>query len=235
MNSNVASGVHDPVHQKAVYVFEAPVRVWHWLHTFSFLILAVTGYLISQPLPSLAGEASDHFLMGNIRLIHFIAAYVFAIGFAVRIYWALVGNRHAREIFYLPLWRPSWWVGLIHEIKFYLFLTRKQDKTLGHNPLAQAAMFFLNTLMTLFMIGTGFALYGEGLGGGSWADRLFGWIIPLLGDGQAARNWHDMGMWIMIMFVIIHIYMAVRADIIGRESSVSTMIGGWRLFKDDLP
>jgi Ni/Fe-hydrogenase 1 B-type cytochrome subunit len=235
MNSNVASGVHDPVHQKAVYVFEAPVRVWHWLHTFSFLILAVTGYLISQPLPSLAGEASDHFLMGNIRLIHFIAAYVFAIGFAVRIYWALVGNRHAREIFYLPLWRPSWWVGLIHEIKFYLFLTRKQDKTLGHNPLAQVAMFFLNTLMTLFMIGTGFALYGEGLGGGSWADRLFGWIIPLLGDGQAARNWHDMGMWIMIMFVIIHIYMAVRADIIGRESSVSTMIGGWRLFKDDLP
>jgi Ni/Fe-hydrogenase 1 B-type cytochrome subunit len=235
MNSNVASGPHDPANQKAVYVFEAPVRLWHWLHTFSFLTLAVTGYLIANPLPALSGEASDHFLMGNIRLIHFIAAYVFAIGFAVRIYWALVGNRFAREIFYLPFWRPEWWNGLFHELKFYLFLTRKQDKTLGHNPLAQAAMFFLNTLMALFMIGTGFALYGQGLGEGSWADRGFGWIIPLLGGGQATRMWHDMGMWIMIMFVIIHIYMAVRADIIGRESSVSTMIGGWRMFKDDLP
>ena len=39
----------------------------------------------------------------------------------------------------------------------------------------------------------------------------------------------------MVMFVIIHIYMAVRADIIGRESSVSTIIGGWRMFKDDQP
>ena len=235
MNSNVASGPHDPANQKAVYVFEAPVRLWHWLHTLSFLTLAVTGYLISSPLPAPNGIPSDHFVMGNIRLIHFIAAYVFAIGFAVRIYWALVGNRYAREIFYLPFWRANWWQGLFHELKFYLFLTRKQDKMLGHNPLAQAAMFFLNTLMTLFMIVTGFALYGQGLGEGSWADRGFGWIIPLLGGGQATRNWHDMGMWIMLVFVIIHIYMAVRADIIGRESSVSAMIGGWRMFKDDLP
>lgn len=235
MNSNVASGTRDPAHQQAVYVFEAPVRLWHWVHTFSFLTLAATGYLIAHPLPSLSGIPSDHFLMGNIRMVHFIAAYVFAIGFAVRIYWALVGNRYAREIFYLPFWRARWWADLFYEIRFYLFLTRKQRKTLGHNPLAQVAMFFLNTLMTLFMIGTGFALYGQELGIGSWADQGFGWIIPLLGGEQTTRMWHLMGMYIMLVFVIIHIYMAIRADIVSRESSVSTMIGGWRMFKDDLP
>jgi Ni/Fe-hydrogenase 1 B-type cytochrome subunit len=235
MNSNVASGPHDPANQRAVYVFEAPVRLWHWVHTFSFFTLAVTGYLIGSPLPTLSGAASDHFLMGDIRMIHFIAAYVFAIGFAVRIYWALVGNRYAREIFYLPFWRADWWKDLFYELGFYLFLTREQHKTLGHNPLAQTAMFFLNTLMTFFMIGTGFALYSEGLGEGSWADLGFGWIIPLLGGSEATHNWHNMGMWIMLTFVIIHIYMAVRADIISRESSVSTMIGGWRMFKDDQP
>jgi len=58
MSSNVASGPHDPAHQKAVYVFEAPVRLWHWLHTFSFLALAVTGYLhdrthIAMPLEAM--------------------------------------------------------------------------------------------------------------------------------------------------------------------------------------
>jgi len=235
MNGNVASGPHDPGNLKAVYVFEAPVRLWHWVHTFSFFTLAVTGYLIGNPPPSLAGQASDHFLMGDIRMIHFIAAYFFAVGFIVRIYWALVGNRYAREIFYLPLWRLSWWKGLFYELSFYLFFTRKQHRELGHNPLAQTAMFFLNTLMTFFMIGTGFALYSEGLGEGSWADKLFGWIIPLLGGSEATHNWHHMGMWIMATFVIIHIYMAVRADIIGRASSVSTMIGGWRFFKDDQP
>jgi Ni/Fe-hydrogenase 1 B-type cytochrome subunit len=40
-------------------------------------------------------------------------------------------------------------------------------------------------------------------------------------------------MWIMLMFAIIHMYMAARADIMGRKSSVSAMIGGWRLFRDE--
>ena len=220
-----------PTIPQAVYVFEAPVRLWHWVHTFSFLTLAATGYLIAHPLPSIGGEASDHFLMGNLRLIHFIAAWFFAVGFAVRIYWALVGNRYAREIFYLPVWRGAWWKGLFHEMAYYLFLTREQPPFLGHNPLAQTAMFFLNTLMTLFMIATGFALYSEGLGPGSWADRAFGWVLPLIGGGEATQNWHELGMWIMLAFAIIHIYMAVRADIFGRQSSVSAMIGGWRSFR----
>lgn len=235
MNSNVASGPHDPAYQKAVYVFQVPVRVWHWLHALSIVVLAVTGYLIADPLPSIGGQASDHFLMGDIRLVHFIAAYVFTIGFVVRIYWAFVGNSYSREIFYLPVWRPEWRKGFMDEILFYLFLRRDQKKTMGHNPLAQTAMFFLNTLMTLFMIVTGFAIYGQALGDGSWADRMFGWVIPLLGGGQATRIWHDMGMWIFIVFIIAHIYMVVRADIIGRLSSASAMIGGWRLSKDDQP
>lgn len=235
MSSNVASGPHDPANLKPVYVFEAPVRVWHWVHTFSFLVLAATGYLIANPLSSVGGEASDHFFMGNIRLIHFISAYVFAIGFVVRIYWALVGNRYAREMFYLPLWRAEWWENLWYEIRFYTFFERRQHKTPGHNALAQTGMFFLNTLMTIFMIVTGFALYGEGLGAGSWADTWFGWVIPMLGGGEATHNWHGMAMWIMFAFMFIHIYMAIRADMVGRQSSVSAIISGWRLFKDDQP
>jgi len=235
MTGNVANGLHDPANQRAIYVFEAPVRLWHWLHAFSFFTLAVTGYLIANPLPSVGGEASSHFIMGDIREIHFIAAYVFAIGFAVRIYWALVGNRYSREIFYVPFWRASWWADMFYDLRFYLFLTREQRKTAGHTALAQIAMLVLNTLVTFFMIFTGFALYGEGLGADSWAQQTFGWIIPLLGGEEATHNWHNMGMWVMLTFVIIHIYMAVRADIIGRQSSVSTIISGWRTYKDDLP
>jgi Ni/Fe-hydrogenase 1 B-type cytochrome subunit len=153
----------------------------------------------------------------------------------VRIYWAFVGNSYSREIFYLPFWRIAWWRELVHELKSYLFLTSEIHKIPGHNPLAQTAMFLLNTLLGLFMIFTGFALYSEGLGQGSWADRLFGWVIPLLGGSESVHNLHDLGMWLMITFVIIHVYMAMRADVITRQSSVSTMIGGWRLFKDDRP
>lgn len=235
MSTASARGGHNPADQQAIYVFEAPVRIWHWVHTLSFVVLALTGYFIGQPMASESGEASDHFLMGDIRLIHFVAAYVFTIGFLVRIYWALVGNPYAREVFFPHIWSFKWWGEMFYEIRFYLFMTREIRKTPGHNPLAQTAMFLFNTLGTLFMIFTGFALYSEGIGMDSWADKLFGWVIPLFRSSETVHDWHNVVMWVMLVFVIIHVYMAIRADIIGRQSTLSTIIGGWRMFKDDLP
>lgn len=230
----MATTAHDIEHKtpKAVYVFEAPVRIWHWVHALSIVVLAVTGYLIANPLPSVGGEASESFLMGNLRLIHFIAGYVFTIGFVVRIYWGFVGNRWSRELLYLPVWRGQWWRDLFEEIKYYLFLRREPTNHVAHNALAQAAMWFFNVVLGIFMILTGFALYGEGLGLGSWADRLFGWVIPLLGGSQSVRMLHIVGMWLFITFAIIHIYMALRADIMGKASSVSAIISGWRIYRD---
>ncbi len=213
---------------RPVYAFQAPVRLYHWVNAACILTLAATGYLIAHPLPTVMGEASDHFIMGRIRLIHFVAGYLLAVSLAGRIYWGLVGNAVSRQIFYLPVWRPAWWRGLFEEIAFYLFLRREAPTDPGHAPLAQLAMLLFNTLGSLFMIATGFALYGEGLGHGSWADRAFGWVIPLFGDAERVHNWHLLGMWILLCFVILHIYMAVRADIVGRTTSLSAITGGWR-------
>src|SRR3990167_2248623 len=102
---------------KTVYVYEAPVRLWHWINALSIVVLAITGYLIASPPPSVAGEASDNFLMGYIRFIHFAAAYVFAIGMLGRAYWELVGNHHAKQLFLLPLADRAWWWGLWHELR----------------------------------------------------------------------------------------------------------------------
>ena len=43
----------------SLYVFEVPVRIWHWVHALCITVLAITGYLIASPLPSMSGEASD--------------------------------------------------------------------------------------------------------------------------------------------------------------------------------
>jgi len=225
---------HDPDNLRPIYVFEAPVRLWHWVAAVCIGVLAVTGYLIANPLPTVGGEASAHFLMGRIRLIHFIAAYVFAIGYAGRIYWALVGNYPSRQIFIVPIWEGRWWRELFYEIRFYLFLERQMHKSPAHDPLAQLAMFLFATIGYLFMICTGFALYAEGLGRGSWADKAFGWVVPLIGDSERVHNLHNLGMWLIVCFVIVHIYMAVRADIVSRQSSTSTIISGYRMQKDDL-
>ena len=34
---------------------------------------------------------------------------------------------------------------------------------------------------------------------------------------------------------MIHVYVAIREDIMSRQSLISTMISGWRMFKDDKP
>ena len=218
-----------------IYVFEVPVRIWHWIHALAISTLVVTGYLVANPMTSNAGEASDHFVMGTIRMIHFIAAYVFAIGLFVRFYWAIVGNYYARELMVVPIWRASWWKRFFHEVKFYLFLTRKMTKNPGHNPLAQFFMWLINVVLALFMVCTGFALYSQGLGAGSWADRWFGWVFVIEPSSQAVRMWHLTGMWLMLFFVIVHVYMVLRAEFMSRQNGVSVMLDGWRRFKDDGP
>ena len=233
--STEAMGGRSPANLKPEYIYEAPVRIWHWVHAISIVVLCVTGYLIGNPLPSVPGEASESFLMGNIRMIHFIAGYVFTIGLLVRIYWGFVGNKYSRELLYLPVWKGSWWKELFHEIKYYSFLTRKTYKTKAHNPLAQSAMWFFNFILGLFMVITGFALYAQGLGEGSWADVMFGWVFVLFPNSMGVKTWHNFGMWLIIVFAIIHTYMAIRADLMGRQSSVSTIMSGWRFYKDDYP
>jgi len=232
MHGSAMSSAEQGSRREPLYVFELPVRIWHWVHAISIAVLVVTGYLIANPLSSVEGEASESFLMGNLRMVHFIAAYVFAIGFVVRIYWAIVGNKYSRELFYLPVWRGRWWREFIDELKFYLFLSRRPPQTEAHNALAQTAMWLFNTILGLFMIGTGFALYSENLGLGSWADDWFGWIVPLLGGSQNLRMWHTFGMWLFIVFVIIHVYMAVRAELMGSQSSLRTIVNGWRTYRD---
>ncbi|WP_210528146.1 Ni/Fe-hydrogenase, b-type cytochrome subunit [Rubellimicrobium arenae] len=220
----------------AVYVYEVPVRLWHWINAFAIVVLCITGYLIASPLPTMQiGEAAHQFVMGYVRFTHFAAAMILIVGFAARAYWALVGNHHARQIFTLPLFNFQWWKEVWHEIRWYAFLERQPRKYAGHNPLAQLAMFTFITLGVLFMIVTGLALYGEGEGALSWIGRGFGWVIPLAGGSQMVHSLHHLGMWSIVIFTLVHIYVAVREDIMSRQSIISTMISGQRTFKDDRP
>ncbi|MDT7833630.1 Ni/Fe-hydrogenase, b-type cytochrome subunit [Aquabacterium sp. OR-4] len=216
---------------RSVYVYEAPVRLWHWINALCITVLAITGYFIGQPLPTQPGEASANYLMGYIRFAHFAAAYLFVVGLLGRIYWALVGNHHARELFTLPIFTPAYWREVRTMLKWYAFLIPQPSQYVGHNPLARMAMFFGFFLFSVFMVFTGFALYGEGAQAGSWQERLFGWVIPLMGQSQDVHTWHRMGMWGMLIFITVHVYAAVREDIMGRQSIVSTMVSGHRTFK----
>lgn len=220
--------------QASVYVYEAPVRIWHWVNALAIIVLCVTGYLIGSPPPSMQiAEAAEQFVFGYIRFAHFAAGFVLTLGFLGRIYWAFFGNHHSRQLFYVPFWQASYWKEVLFEVRWYLFLAREPKKYVGHNPLAQLAMFFFITLGVSFMIVTGLALYAEGAQEGSLTATLFGWVHGLSWNSQRLHTLHHLGMWWILIFMIIHIYVAIREDIMSRQSIVSTMISGHRTFKDD--
>ena len=216
-----------------IYVYEAPVRIWHWLNALCIVLLCVTGYLIGKPLPSVPGEASFNYVFGYVRMIHFGAGQVLAVALLYRLFWAFFGNHHAHQLFLPPVWSLHWWKEVWHEVRWYAFLEKTPKKYVGHNPLAQLAMFFTFLLPLLLSIFTGFALYAEGAGIESAWYTAFGWVFALLGDSFTVHTIHRISMWVIVCFTVIHIYVAIREDIMSRQSLVSTMISGWRYFKDD--
>jgi Ni/Fe-hydrogenase 1 B-type cytochrome subunit len=218
---------------RSVFVYEWPVRVWHWLNALCIVVLFVTGYYIGTPfLPNVQGEAVDQFVMGYMRFGHFAAGYVLAVLLLGRLYWAVVGNRYARDVFFPPLFRGEPWADLWLRVRYYLFLKKDVPVSAGANGLEVISMFFLFTLPMIFLILTGFALYAEGAQPQSWQAAAFGWVRRLFGDSQALHTWHHVAMWVLVVFVMVHIYLVIRQDIMSKQSYISTMIGGHRMFKD---
>ncbi|OHV80079.1 Ni/Fe-hydrogenase, b-type cytochrome subunit [Ensifer sp. LCM 4579] len=232
IDESIATDGEKAVQGQNVYVYEAPVRIWHWVNAFSILTLALTGYLIGSPPPSVPGEASANFLMGYFRFMHFAAGQVLAVFLILRLYWAFVGNVHARQIFYVPFWSVRFWKEWLHEVRWYTFLARQPRKYVGHNPLAQLTMLPMFILPLFFLVITGFALYSEGAGRDSWEYQLFGWVFSIWPNSQDIHTFHHLGMWVILVFIMVHIYVAVREDIVSRQSIISSMISGERLFKD---
>jgi Ni/Fe-hydrogenase 1 B-type cytochrome subunit len=126
-----------------IYVWEAPVRVWHWLMAVAMFVMIITGFLIGMPMHSNHAPTWITYDFGYIRLVHFAAGLFFTALFIYRLYWVIVGNRYARMIFLPPLWSFKWWKGVFTQIAYYLFMRKSAPEYAGHNPLAQLAVWVL--------------------------------------------------------------------------------------------
>ena len=84
-------------HLTEVYVWQLPVRIFHWVNALCIVILCITGYIIGNtPAIMHATPPVDNYWFGWVRLTHFIAGFIFIFNFLVRIYWFFAGNRFSR-------------------------------------------------------------------------------------------------------------------------------------------
>jgi Ni/Fe-hydrogenase 1 B-type cytochrome subunit len=211
---------------KRVYVWELPVRFYHWLNALCVLVLIVTGLLIAHP-PAItsAREASFSYWFGINRFIHFATAYVFLFNFAFRIYWGFVGNQFSDWRNFLPLRRAQFrQVGAVLRVDI-LQATNKPIGAIGHNALASFT-YFAMFLVFLFQVVSGFAMYASM--SKAWFPQLFRWAVPLFGGDFGLRQWHYMAMWFFIVFTIVHVYLVFYHDYVEGHGVMSSMVGGWK-------
>ncbi|HXY95922.1 MAG TPA: Ni/Fe-hydrogenase, b-type cytochrome subunit [Steroidobacteraceae bacterium] len=216
------------VRLERVYIWELPVRLAHWLLFFSILTLAATGYYIGHPFISVPGEARAHFVMGTIRSVHLYASVVFTLSALVRVYWAFAGNAYARWSELIPVSRQRW-RSFRQALLFYTFLSRESVDYLGHNALA--GLTYAGIFAVYFvMIATGFALYTV-YASPSSPMQLFGFLIPLFDGLQVARLIHHIGMWVILVFIVAHVYFPVLYSIVERNGVFDSIFSGYK-FKE---
>jgi Ni/Fe-hydrogenase b-type cytochrome subunit len=209
-----------------VYLWHWPIRAMHWVAAVSILVLAVTGLFIGRPYFALGESPNTPFLMGWMRFLHFAAAGALVATAIVRAYWLFAGNKYERFAALFPV-RLRDWINLVKQVKFYLLIhPERAPKYLGHNPLQQFSYTGLY-LVALLEVVTGFAMYGQATPGGVFF-RLFGWLGPALGGMQNLRFLHHVLTWVFLAFIPIHVYLAIRADVLEHGGSISSIITGGR-------
>ena len=151
MNTPSASLADSPVDESAgtapvrkVLIWDAPVRVFHWLMVLSF----AGAYLTAE---------SERW-----RLVHVTLGYTMAGLVAFRVLWGLIGTRHARFASFVR--GPS-------AIARYLrgLVSGRPEHHAGHNPAGALSIVALLG-MTLLATATGWATYNEI--GGHWFEEL---------------------------------------------------------------
>lgn len=209
-----------------VYVWELPVRIFHWVNMFAILLLMGTGLYIGKPFAgaTIPGDAYYSNLMGWMRYIHFFAAFLFTLNLLFRLYWVIWGNKFATS----NPFRVIFWREVYQIVKFYLFLKNKKPHYIGHNPLAQLSYWIFIGLGSWIVLLTGFFMYFEPQQESFWG-KLFVWVPFIFGgDSYSIRSWHHLAAWGFMVFMVIHVYMAFRDDYLDQNGVVSSMITGYK-------
>lgn len=176
---------------KPIAEHHVETRIYHWVHLISMGLLGFTGFFIHWPFYPAA--------MKWMRFIHFVAMYVVLWNLVIRISFAIISRNRDWSKFGLGL---KQWKMIPHYIGYYLFVRKEHHKDAGaYNPVQRLTYIFVLLLLIPQAI-TGFAMYPS-------TAKYFIWLTSMLGGLTYVRTVHYFTMWLFIVLVGIHAYMAI--------------------------
>ena len=177
-----------------------PFVITHWINLCAMICLIITGFLIHFPVP---------LTMGIARGIHIFCGIVIFINCIVRIVLSFFvksaptgGTRKVVKDY--KTWLPqkdnrhqgAQWV------KYYLFM--KKDHPLSAKlGVPQKLSYLLIPILILLMFITGLCLWTP-----TASSPFCQWCLNLVGGAMSMRIIHYFGMYVFIIFMFIHVYLA---------------------------
>lgn len=216
------------------FEFSAGLRWTHWLRAIAIAVLTVTGFYLTYVF--IIPEASDEpilFLNAKFRMWHEIAGFLLIAVTLFKLYLFLIDKVSMKErIAFLDFISPKIW---IQQIKYYLFMGEHPHLRGVYNPLQFIAYVGLYAMVFVISL-TGLILYVHMYQGGGIGLFLYDFMRPIeamMGGLAMVREIHHIVMWGILIFLPIHIYMAIFNSIMGEEGSMDAIISGYKFTKHD--
>ncbi|MGI2169896.1 Ni/Fe-hydrogenase, b-type cytochrome subunit [Shewanella sp. MF05960] len=217
---------HIATHNRQL-IFTPAIRIFHWLRALAILVLVITGFYISWPF-LVAPESTDVLVQGWIRFAHIIFGFLLTSITLVRFYLFFFSRiDHERRSFKDVLSPRSW----IKQVKSYFWMG-SLHKAGVYGPL-QFMTYVAISFVALIMCITGLVLYANvyHLGIGGMLGDVSAWITGLCGGLAPLRIYHHYLTWAFVIFVVIHMYMAVWSGIRFKHNSVDSIVSGYDYHK----
>jgi Ni/Fe-hydrogenase 1 B-type cytochrome subunit len=227
------------------------MRINHWVVAVSMVAAVITGLYIGHPYYQsfIADPAVDKYVMAWNRWVHFIVAIIFDVSSIVVAYLYFFSRFEKPIMKLLPT--PKNIVEFFEVLINLLTFNRRKKFDSTHGDSFNAVFFFIFHVLLLWMLLTGLQLYVHGLESGLssigkwWPAMLHlatDWTVPasswLLGGGAMptlmdVRIVHHISMWLIITWVVFHIYYQVWRTIFWQEGDIAIVFGGEKFVKAD--
>ena len=210
----------------------ALVRITHWINTFNFFALVVSGIAILLAHPRLYwGETGavgtpslidlplpfvlDVPIRGPGRYLHFLSAWVFVLTGLLYVISGFVTQHFRKNL--LPAKRELSWSAIARVVSNSLRLKRpSEEESLTYNVVQRISYLGVVFVLTPLIILTGLAMSPA-------VTSVFPAVVNVFGGQQSARTIHFFISSFLVLFLLVHIAMVFLA---GFKKRVRAMITG---------
>jgi len=227
------------------------MRIIHWVNVVSMIVAIATGLYIAAPYYQtlIAEPAVDKYVMAWNRWGHFIVAIIFDVTSILVAYLFFFSRFEKPYKKILPTSKNIKEFAAVVVNLLTLNRTKNFDST--HSDSFNTVYFTIFHLLLAWMLFTGLQMYVHGLESGLssigewWPAMLHlvtDWTIPvsamMVGGGPTptimdVRISHHITMWLIITWVVFHIYYQVWRTIFWKEGDIAIVVGGSKFVKEN--